>query len=280
MIVLPSASTASWKDGYSADDGLAVRKSGPWAKEKHHYLTYYGRMFATSMKKKFANRVYMELFAGPGRCVFPDHKEGPGSPLQMMDSPFTQFVLIERNKTAAKALEVRLSKHPAASSTAVYCGDCAEAVTKVSLPASKCLALTFVDPTGISHCPFSLIQDLRARLRTDLLINFPHGMGLKMNKHQYTATAADKSIVTKFLNTDAWVEHLSEKPKDFARTALAIYKKQLESLDYHVGGREVVIHTTAGTPLYILLFASRDKLGVSFWDKTMKGVQQPEFDLH
>jgi len=277
MIKLPSASKAAWKDGLSQDDHLPIRESGDWAAEKHQHLTYYGKMFATGMKNTFEDRVYIELFAGPGRCRFPDHKESPGSPLQMMDFELTKFAFIEKNIQAAEALDSRIASHSKANLAEVYCGDCAEAVSKIALPATRCLALTFVDPTGISHCPITLIETLRQRIRTDLLINFPHGMGLKMNKYQYTASSTKRSIVTKFLGTDEWMKFLDKNPADFVRGVLEIYKAQLRKLDYLTGTREVVIHAQNRTPLYLLLFASRNQLGVDFWDKTMKGVQQPEF---
>ena len=275
MITLSSADDSPWTDGFSAEDALAVRESGPWAEEKHKHLTYYGRMFGTGMKNRFENRVYLELFGGPGRCRFPNGSEGPGSPLQMLDLEFTKFVFIERNVTGAQALETRIAAHPRMADATVYCGDCAEAVRKIELPQSKCLALTFVDPTGISHCPFSLIQTLRKRIRTDLLINFPHGMGLKLNQHQYSAN--EKSILTRFLGTDAWGKFVTAKPGEFVRGVLDLYKEQLRGLDYHVGSHEVVIRNQQQTPIYMLVFASRDPLGVAFWDRTMKGVQNPQF---
>ena len=275
MIELESADNTPWEDGFSRDDKLPIRKSGPWAREKHQHLVYYGKMFATGMKKKFENRVYIELFAGPGRCRFPDRKEGSGSPLQMMDLEFTKFVFIERNLEGARALEKRIGAHCAVQNATVYCGDCAEAVKKVVLPPSRCLALTFIDPTGISHAPFALIEALRRRIRTDLLINFPHGMGLKMNQHQYTPH--EKSILTRFLGTNTWTKFVDQKPAAFVRGVLDLYKQQLQNLDYLVGNHEVVICNQQGTPIYMLVFASRDKLGVQFWDRTMKGVQDPQF---
>ena len=115
MITLKSADKTPWDedDGFSHDDGLPIRKSGPQAREKHKHLTYYGKMFATSMKNKFENRVYIELFAGPGRCKFRDHTEGSGSPLQMMDFEFTKFIFIEKNLAGAEALQSRVNNHRA-----------------------------------------------------------------------------------------------------------------------------------------------------------------------
>jgi three-Cys-motif partner protein len=228
LIKLKSADNTAWSNGFSGDDGLPIRESGPWAREKHKHLVYYGKMFATAMKNKFENRVFVELFAGPGRCRFPDASEDFGSPLQMMDLEFTKFIFVEKNMQGAEALETRIAKHANSAVSTVYCGDCAEAVGMIALPASKCLALTFVDPTGISHCPFALIETLRERVRTDLLINFPHGMGLKMNQHQYTAD--EKSIITRFLDSSAWTKFIDEKPGVFVRGVLDLYKEALQKL--------------------------------------------------
>lgn len=277
MITLKSVDKTPWdkNDGFSKEDGLPIRKSGPQAREKHKHLIYYGKMFATSMKNKFENRVYIELFAGPGRCKFQDHTEGSGSPLQTMDLEFTQFIFIEKNLAGAEALESRVNNHSDHNKATIYCGDSSDAVSEIALPKSKCLALTFVDPTGISHCPFELIRTLHRRVRTDLLINFPHGMGLKLNQHQYTPH--DKSILTKFVGTNAWTKFIDRSPADFVRGVLDLYKEQLRKLEYLLGTHEVIIRTQQGTPLYMLLFASRDPLGVRFWDNTMKGVQDPQF---
>ena len=275
MITLKSADKTPWDDGFSSDDALAVRKSGEWAREKHKHLTYYGKMFATGMKNKFENRVYIELFAGPGRCKFPNGVEDRGSPLQMMDVEFTKFIFIEKNVQGAEALECRVKKHRASGAATIYCGDCADAVKEIDLPRSKCLALTFIDPTGISHCSFELIQTLRRRVRTDLLINFPHGMGLKRNQHQYSPH--EKSVLTRFLGTNKWTKFIDRSPADFVRGVLDLYKEQLRKLEYLLGTHEVVISNQQGTPLYMLIFGSPDKLGVRFWDDTMKGVQDPQF---
>jgi three-Cys-motif partner protein len=275
LIKLESADKTPWRDGFSQVDELPIRESGLWARDKHQHLTYYGKMFATGMKNKFENRVYIELFAGPGRCRFPNGSEDLGSPLQMMNLEFTKFIFIEKNLQGAEALETRIAKHSARAKAIAYCGDCAAAVTKIVVPSARCLALTFVDPTGISHTPFVLIKTLRRRVRTDLLINFPHGMGLKMNQHQYTAD--EKSILTRFLGTDSWTKFIDKKSADFVRGILDLYKEQLRKLGYLVGTNEVVIRNQQGTPLYMLIFASRDPLGVRFWDDTMKGVQDPQF---
>src|SRR4051794_32988900 len=99
---------------------------------------------------------------------------------------------------AAEALSKRLEPFPNAAMAEILCGDCREAINLLNIP-SDSLTLAFIDPTGIAHAPFSLIKTLRDQTKCDLLINIQHGMGIKMNLHQYTPDADEGSALTKFL---------------------------------------------------------------------------------
>ncbi len=50
-------------------DGLAVREVGRWTEEKLFYVRRYIEIFTTGMKVKWPRRVYIDLFAGPGRSI-------------------------------------------------------------------------------------------------------------------------------------------------------------------------------------------------------------------
>lgn len=177
----------------------------PWIDKKHRLLTYYASLFSVGMKNQWKERVYYELFSGPGRCFVRDTStEDLGSPLKVIESPFTRFIFIERNLAAARALQKRLSPFPNADRAEIWCGDCAEAVTKIKFPDFNTLTFAFVDPTGIAHAPFTLIKRLHVSVRCDLLINIQYGMGIKMNLHQYTPEATEQSALTKFLGHDRW----------------------------------------------------------------------------
>jgi hypothetical protein len=41
----------------------------------------------------------------------------------------------------------------------------------------------------------------------------------------------------------------------------------------------VLIRNQRNTPLYLLLFASKHERGKEFWEKSLRGVMHPEFDL-
>jgi len=276
---LPSANPSPWKDGHSAVDGLPIRDSGPWIEIKHRLLAYYAEMFATGMKFKWKSRVYLELFSGPGKCLIRDTgKEELGSPLQVIGHEFTKFIFTEMSVPATEALAKRLEPFENSNISEIWCGDCAKAIQKIQIPTGS-LTFAFIDPTGIGHAPFTLIEALHQKTRCDLLINIQHGMGIKMNIHQYKPTADERSALTKFLGNDSWKQLSRHNPRNFFRGVLDLYKKQLDSLGFSFVGREVLISTQRNTPLYLLLYASKNERGKEFWDKSLKGVFQPEFDL-
>jgi three-Cys-motif partner protein len=138
---LPSADNSDWKDNISESDGRPIRDSGVWIEKKHKPLVYYSEIFNQAMKDKpWDERVYLELFAGPGRCFVREAKqEELGSPLQILETNFTKFIFVEMNKSAANALAERVAHHPNTSTDEIWRGDCAEAIS--------------IRPTKRKRCP-------------------------------------------------------------------------------------------------------------------------------
>lgn len=276
---LSSADRSPWEESIAKSDNLPVRPSGPWIGTKHKLLAYYANLFATGMKNKWASRVYLELFSGPGKCLIRDTgKEDLGSPLKIIGHEFTKFIFTEMSAPAAEALATRIEPFENSNRTEIWCGDCAEAIEHIRIP-DRSLTFAFIDPTGIGHAPFSLIETLHRKTRCDLLINVQHGMGIKMNVHQYTPDAGDESALTRFLGNDSWKQVPRHNAKEFFLGVLDLYKQQLDKLGFKFTGREVLISNQQGTGLYLLLFASRHPLGQTFWEKAMKGVLHPELDF-
>lgn len=213
---LPSADRTSWKDSVSKSDGLPIRDSGAWIETKHKLLAYYARLFATGMKNFWKSRVYVELFSGPGRCVIrKTGKEDVGSPLKVIEKEFTKFIFTEMSAPAAEGLAQRLEGFDNAANAEIWCGDSVDAVQKMQIPSGS-LTFAFIDPTGIGHAPFSLIETLHTKTpHCDLLINIQHGMGIKMNIHQYTPDADEQSALTKFLGNDSWKQLPRHNARDF-----------------------------------------------------------------
>lgn len=276
---LASANTSPWTESVSATDGLPIRDSGAWIETKHKLLAYYAQLFATGMKNRWRSRVYLELFAGPGRCLIRrTGKEELGSPLKVIEHEFTKFIFVEKSLPVAEALGKRLDHFNNAAITEIWCGDCAEGIEKIQIPV-KSLTLAFIDPTGIGHAPFSLIEILHRKTRCDLLINMQHGMGIKMNIHQYTPDADEQSALTKFLGNDSWKQIPRHNPREFFRRVLELYKQQLDELGFSFTGREVFVMNDKHTPMYLLLYASKHPKGKEFWEKALKGVLPMEFNF-
>lgn len=275
-----SADDSIWKDHISSEDDLPLRDSGSWIDDKHSRLIYFANMFSTGMKKKWKNRVYLELFAGPGKCFVRDSaSEELGSPLKVIDNEFNKFIFIEINIHAAEALKKRLDTSINKEKVEIWNGDCSEAIGKIIIPENS-LTFVFIDPTGIATIPFNLIERLHHKTRCDLLINIQYGMGIKMNIHQYKPDANEDSALSQFLGHDKWKELLPASASTFFRGVLDMYKKQLLDLGFTFTENEVIVNTSSHIPLYLLLFASKHPLGQKFWNKSVIGTDpQSKFDF-
>jgi three-Cys-motif partner protein len=133
----------------SKDDGLPARVSGAWAREKLAYLAKYMSIFNGGMKNKW-DRVYLDLMAGPGRCVEDDTgAEFDGSPLLAVNQkvPFTEIVLVEGEPILAAALRRRVQ-----SNALVVEADCNDPAVIEQLRdrlGSGRLGLAFADNLGL-----------------------------------------------------------------------------------------------------------------------------------
>jgi hypothetical protein len=82
------------------DDGLPIMKVGAWAREKYIRVWMYEHLFATGMKNKWNQRVYVDLFAGPGLSRIRRTSDILyGSPLLALTLPdrFDRYVFCEKN---------------------------------------------------------------------------------------------------------------------------------------------------------------------------------------
>ena len=95
------------------DDGLLTPVVGAWAEQKYLLLHNYAGMFATSMKRKWKHRVYIDLFADAGRArLRGSNRIVPASPLLalMVADPFDRCIFCEMNDARIRALEVRCER--------------------------------------------------------------------------------------------------------------------------------------------------------------------------
>ncbi len=218
------------------------------------------------MHEKYQERTYLDLFAGPGLSVNRNTDIiCDGSPLIVLSHAFefTQYIFVEINSAAEKALRARCRGHPRNTNVHIEAGDCNVAKEKIIRRLKPySLNLAFIDPTA-PDIHFATIRALATAVkRLDLIINFPLAP-IKRDMKKYLKS--DKLDL--FFGTPQWRDFLKQQGHQEERL-LDFYETQLRSIDYTAIGRRVVVKNTENNlPLYVLLFASKHALGATFWKK-------------
>jgi len=257
----------------SATDGLLIRDSGAWAKEKLYYLRRYLDIFSNGMKNKWDGRLYyIDLFAGPGRCrIRGTGEEFDGSPLIALTGfEFAQYYFFESDPACFHALEARVkSRAPKKlDRVSMFLGDCNKTIEHANLTREG-LGVAFIDPTGIAPISFETVTRLAEHRQLDLIINFSEGMGIRMNLHQYAGT--DTNALTRFIGSKRWRALGQQSPASFNQLCTDIaneYLANLGALGYiAVNSDWIAVKTDQNALLYYLVFASKNPKGNDFWRK-------------
>lgn len=256
-------------------DGLVIRPSGPWIDRKFFYLIRYADIFTRAMGKKWGRDglTYIDLFAGPGRCLVESSgQEREGSPLIALNCGFSKYIFVESSEDNLAALRQRCKRSPKFPQVELIGGDCNAVVQKIR-PTG--LSLAFIDPTGLD-ISFETLSRLTRGRQMDLLLNVQFGVDLKRNFKRYLKEGG-ASKLARFLGGD-WEGNKMER----ARDALQLFKRRLnEKLGYStVEFKDVGVRNHGRNALlYSLVFASKHPRGLEFWKKitTRDETGQMEF---
>jgi len=277
------------------DDGLPMRPSGAWAKDKLSVLARYIATSTTAMKKlPWRKRFYIDLQAGPGKNYVDNSEtkrpEGKleiflGSPLLALTEGvgFTDYFFVEKDGELALALETRCSLAPPEVSVRVIQGDCNSAIDEIvqyvwqvdQPPFSQTdwnsLCLAFLDPEGL-ELNWSTVEKLASLKRADLVINFSIG-GLRRSAEQAWKTAPEAAKADSFFGTTDW-RSIPRKPKGSMPSVewIDFYRSRVTELGYEHWGTPVSVKYDRGVELYRLLFASKHELGVKLWEDARKNA--------
>jgi len=257
-------------------DGLVVRPSGVWIKQKYYYLKRYLDIFSKGMKNKWAgNLTYIDLFAGPGRCLIEStNQEENGSALIALQYDFKKYVFTEESTELIRALEKRCKDSPKITKIKFLEGNCNTIVDKITPEVDPAgLNLIFIDPTGID-IHYKTIEKIAKGKRADLLINVQLGMDITRNFLSYKKKG-DTSKLGLFLGNNVdWNE--LESPRD----AVKLHKKRIGELSYKtVEFQDIAIKNTRNAPMYFLLFASKNPRGLDFWKEITKKDHSGQFEF-
>jgi three-Cys-motif partner protein len=263
---------------HSTNDGLLVRKSGEWAKRKHHYLKNYCGITTASMKNKF-KLVYLDVMAGPGRCKIEEtNEEFPGSPFVALDHDFSEYIFIEEDLEAVGALQQRVSKHPKASKIKIISENWIAVAEsgRLKFDAST-LVVAFIDPTGISQTPLAAMKLLAKSPRIDLLVTIQYRLGIVWNVPQYFKSKSGQTALDNFLGDQSWHEWENKEAGEFGRLAVEHFCDKFQNEERFIGTRHVPI--PENNPLYRFTLFSRHPLGESFWLKILKTNEKGQREL-
>jgi three-Cys-motif partner protein len=265
------------------DDGHYTMQIGAWGIRKYQLVGTYAEMFASSMKAKWDKRVYIDLFAGPGRSKVKETTQiYPASPSIAMDvtTPFDKYIFSEEDPQSVQALEARARDQYGHLDVKVVPGDANENVDKIisKMPAfgkgHSVLTFCFADPQRLSDLDFRTITRLSSRY-VDFLILVPTGMDATRNFDRFLDDDGTTELDC-FLGTRAWRESWKrDKTRGMSRDMFVAseYTKQMRSIGYKHGGvdESVAIRLPEkNVILYRLAFYSKHELGEKFWKEAKR----------
>jgi len=267
-------------------DGLYTLPAGAWAAEKLDYLSRYIDIFETSMRKKWSQRNYIDLFAGPGKNVVKDTTEVfLGSPLLALTTrfPFTGYYFSNNDPIQIEALKQRCSASPQCDTLNIYNENANQIVNaivgNIRQFSPNSLNLGFLDPFGL-ELEWSTVAKLGTLQHCDLIIHYSQ-YGLNRNIKQSYETKSE-TAVDRFFGTNAWRDIYTlwcNKPRitSLHRELIDLYKERLISLGYQEVRQSdemlvepLIRNKRRNAPLYRLLFASKHPLGDEFWQKIIR----------
>ena len=274
------------------DDSLAMRESQDYAKDKLTILNGYLARFTTAMKdKQWRALNYIDLEAGPGKNgLRPSGEILLGSPILALTTryPFANLFLVEKGNSEYKALEERIGASDRYSSVQLYNEDCNVAVDKIVKDIRQidmeyipgvwpCLSLAFLDPEGL-EVKWDTVEKLANMQRMDLIINFSTN-GITRNAGQLVESEED-TVIDRFFGTREWRSIYrrtrSSGGPSVRRELIDFYLSRLNEMGYvETKPQELEFKNQRNVQVYTMIFASKNDLGIKFWNGAVQEVRQP-----
>lgn len=278
-------------------DGLPVQCVGSWVEDKYFFLEKYlnasceaRRMFADKN-----NAVFIDLFAGPGKCIIKNEKREIGGggirAFRREEAPFNEYFYFDISSVNKDALEKRINSKPNCN---VRCGDSNTLIhdmvdTLLQKPYRYHFA--FVDPFGPDGLKFETLRSLAKLKRMDILLHFPIG---SIKRNLGTWLKNKNTILDDFLGTDKWRKRIDGLSSDkIFKVLIDVFTEQLKSIGYpdqglkmassnkdvYTGLPAVPIKNTKEVELYVLILASKHSLAQKIWSSVIKIDPQGQKEL-
>lgn len=219
---------------------------GQWTAEKLEVLREYLDFFSTALKGLPFKLVYIDTFAGTGKCTIRHGKDGKktidGSARIALDAkrPFDEYVFIEARKKHVRPLEALRASHPHGDRVTIHCGTAEELLGGV-LDARNwrnSRGVLFLDPYGL-QCSWRMVQRIAATRALDVLFLVSvSGLTRQAARSVARLDAGKAAALDRFLGTPDW------------RTALYSPPAQADIFgpqpDQRAGGPEAILQFVMG----------------------------------
>lgn len=270
------------------EDNLSVQCVGSWAEDKYFFLEKY--LNATrEARRKFSeneNAVFIDLFAGPGKCIIRGSQEeilsGGMRALNKAEPSFNEYYYFDIQDINADSLKRRIA---AKSNCFVECGDSniliKKLVEKLEQKSYR-YHFAYIDPFGPEGLKFETLKELAKLKKMDMMINFPIGP-IKRNLSAWVKRV--NTPLDNFLGIDKWRVKIKNVSKNkIYQVLIDTFKDQLKIIGYpeeglrlaasdgniHSGLPTVPVRNTRDVDLYVLVLASKHPLGQKIWNSIIK----------
>ncbi|UKT62722.1 three-Cys-motif partner protein TcmP [Pedobacter mucosus] len=259
------------------DDGLSIPEVGEWGLEKYRLVGQYANLFTSTMRSKWENLVYIDLFSSSGYAkIETSGKIVKSSALIALSlpTPFSKYIFCDEDINLINALEVRVNRDFPHADVTFIKGSCNEKIKEIlsHVPAysksNRVLSFCFVDPFAL-EIHFMTLK-LLGRLRMDFLILVATGMAAKRNEMNYKKPT--NRTIEYLLEDPNWrssykgeidtadqsfTQFVSDKLKSNFKLLGYNDIEDFHAVKYRLKGKSVL--------LYHLAFFSKDKQGNKFW---------------
>lgn len=275
---------------------------GPWAAAKLDALEEYLKFYGTALNKQSFTRVYIDAFAGA--CLAkvrgtglpvdpspffdePDDSEAQeefilGSPMRALNVPngFHRHYFFDLDETRAETLRAVTEER---NGVIVQVGDCNPLIRNLapSLRSRNIRGVAFLDPYG-AHLEWATLEALADTGTMEVVVNFPLAMAINRlitRSGEVPERWADQ--LTACFGTDEWRtiaysrevdlfgNEVTTKNGDVAERLLDLYVSRLRTLFPFVA-KPHLIRNTRSSPLYYLIWAGPNKLGLKGADYILR----------
>ncbi|MES2048036.1 MAG: three-Cys-motif partner protein TcmP [Pseudomonadota bacterium] len=255
---------------------------GDWVPmQKHTFLAKYIEG-TRQARKKFRQRIFIDLFCGPGRIQVKGESatRHGGSVVawqhsRLSDAGFTSCLVGDLDVDRARACEARLKAFGAPARA--FEGPAEKTVDQVlrATPAGA-LCLAYLDPYNLQYLSFNVIEKLAKLEYVDFAVHFST-MDLRRN----VLMERNQERVRFDLTAPGWRDHID--PLAFVRgdadeEFFDYWCDLVKNLGFKISQRMPLVRDHGNRPLYHLVFFSRHPLPNQIWGDVAQG-QNREFDF-